>query len=115
MNKLRTAGRPASTSASRPVRGCVAAALASAAALVTLTGCGGWEYKENICGGGEYPVLSVGSTGQACVPDGKEPDAGYSRYPKGKVPQEVGDKWDVYWDTHTLDEDGKTVKVPSGG
>ncbi|MGX1239324.1 hypothetical protein RKD46_000428 [Streptomyces pseudovenezuelae] len=52
MNKLRTAGRPASTSASRPVRGCVAAALASAAALVTLTGCGGWEYKENICGGG---------------------------------------------------------------
>ncbi|MFJ3669689.1 SCO0607 family lipoprotein [Streptomyces sp. NPDC090106] len=112
MNRLRTAGRP--TAASRPVRGRVAAALATAAVLATLTGCGGWEYRENICGGGEYPVLSVGSTGQACVADGEEPEAGYARYPKGKVPEEVGDKWDVYWDTHTLDEDGRIVEVPAG-
>lgn len=31
---------------------------------------------------------------------------------RGKVPQEVGDKWDVYWETHTLDEDGNIVDLP---
>jgi hypothetical protein len=57
-------------------------------------------------------VLSVGATGSACVSDGEEPAAGYARYPRGKVPQEVGDKWDVYWETHTLDENGKIIDVP---
>ncbi|KUN24969.1 hypothetical protein AQJ23_18245 [Streptomyces antibioticus] len=95
-----------------PGKARIAAVLASAVAALTLTGCAGWEYRENICSSGEYPVLAVGSTGSACVPDTEEPSAGYARYPKGKVPQEVGDKWDVYWQTHTLDEDGKTVDVP---
>lgn len=95
----------------RPRRARIGAVLASAAVLLSLTGCAGWEYKENICGSGEYPVLSVGGTGSACVPDGKKPDAGYARYPEGKVPQEVGDKWDVYWETHTLDEKGKIIEV----
>ncbi|MFC8348225.1 SCO0607 family lipoprotein [Streptomyces sp. NPDC057280] len=90
----------------------IAAVLASAIAVLSLTGCAGWEYRENVCSSGEYPVLAVGSTGSACVSDKEEPSAGYARYPEGKVPQEVGDKWDVYWETHTLDEDGKTVDVP---
>ena len=51
-------------------------------------------------------------TGSACVPDAEEPPAGYARYPEGKVPQQVDDKWDVYWDTHTLDKDGNTVAAP---
>ncbi|WP_329331504.1 hypothetical protein OG866_01925 [Streptomyces sp. NBC_00663] len=106
----RSKGRAASGSRPQKVR--VAAVLASAAAVLTLTGCAGWEYQENICGGGEYPVLAVGSTGSACVPDDEEPSAGYARYPAGKVPQEVGDKWDVYWETHTLDEDGNIVDLP---
>ncbi|MFF5897137.1 SCO0607 family lipoprotein [Streptomyces argenteolus] len=93
----------------------VAAALVSAAAALALTGCAGVEYRENICGGDEYPVLSVGGTGSACVPDGEEPPAGYVRYPEGKVPQRVDDKWDVYWDTHTLDEDGDIIKAPDAG
>ncbi|WP_343240075.1 hypothetical protein [Streptomyces sp. SID12488] len=84
----------------------------SAAAVVALTGCSTFEYSEAICGGGEYPVMSVGSTGSSCVSDKEEPPAGSVRYPKGKVPQEVDDKWDVYWDTHTLDRDGKTITVP---
>ncbi|MEU4659448.1 hypothetical protein AB0G32_36895 [Streptomyces sp. NPDC023723] len=86
-------------------------ALASGAALLALTGCAGFEYREAVCGGGEYPVLSVGGTGSACVPDSAEPPSGYARYPAGKVPQQVDDKWDVYWDTHTLDENGKVVDV----
>jgi len=90
----------------------IAAVLASVVAALTLTGCAGWEYRENICSGGEYPVLAVGSTGSACVSDEEEPSAGYARYPEGKVPQEVGDKWDVYWETHTLDENGQTVDLP---
>ena len=96
----------------RPQKARIAAVLASTAAVLTLSGCAGWEYRENICSGGEYPVLAVGSTGSACVSDEEEPSAGYARYPEGKVPQEVGDKWDVYWETHTLDEDGKIVDVP---
>lgn len=99
----------------RPQKARVAAVLASAAAILSLTGCAGWEYKENICGSGEYPVFTVGGTGSACVSDKEEPTAGYARYPEGKVPQEVGDKWDVYWETHTLDKDGKIIDVPHAG
>lgn len=100
------------TSGSRPEKVRVAALLASTAAILTLTGCAGWEYQENICSSGEYPVLAVGSTGSACVSDGEEPGAGYARYPDGKMPKEVGDKWDVYWETHTLDKDGNITDVP---
>ncbi|GGS52559.1 hypothetical protein AB0E75_16980 [Streptomyces griseoviridis] len=87
------------------------AALAAGAALLALTGCAGFEYRENICGGGEYPVLAVGSSGSACVADAEEPPAGYARYPEGKVPKQVDDKWDVYWNTHTLDENGKLIDI----
>jgi hypothetical protein len=99
-------------SGSWPGKARIAAVLASTVAALALTGCAGWEYQENICSSGEYPVLSVGSTGSACVSDEEQPSAGYARYPEGKVPQEVGDKWDVYWETHTLDEDGKIVDAP---
>ncbi|MFD9541959.1 SCO0607 family lipoprotein [Streptomyces sp. NPDC060022] len=92
-----------------------AAALVSAAAAVALTGCAGFEYREDICSRGEYPVLSVGSTGSACVSDKEKPPAGFVRYPEGKVPQQVDDKWDVYWDTHTLDKDGTTIEAPDAG
>ncbi|WP_338673813.1 hypothetical protein V1460_12495 [Streptomyces sp. SCSIO 30461] len=92
-----------------------AAVLTSVAAVVALTGCSGWEYREYVCSRGEYPVLSVGGTGSACVSDGEEPPAGYARYPQGKVPQEVGDTWDTYWDTHTLDKDGKIIDAPEAG
>ncbi|MFC8507739.1 SCO0607 family lipoprotein [Streptomyces sp. NPDC057411] len=92
----------------------VGAALASAAAVLALAGCG-FEYQEDVCSSGEYPVLSVGGTGSACVSDKQEPPAGFVRYPEGKVPQQVGDKWDVYWDTHTLDKDGKIIDAPAAG
>lgn len=85
-------------------------ACATAAALVT-----GCAMEEAICGGGEYPVLSVGGTGSACVPNGEEPPEGYTRYPDGKVPEHVGDEWDTYWQKHTVDEDGRIAEVPRGG
>ncbi|MFI1002939.1 SCO0607 family lipoprotein [Streptomyces galbus] len=91
----------------------VAAVLASAAALVALTGCAGFEYREHICSDGEYPALNVGTTGSTCVPEGEAPPAGYVKYPRGKVPQEVDDKWDKYWRTHTLDENGRVVDAPA--
>ncbi|WP_306215583.1 SCO0607 family lipoprotein [Actinoplanes sp. RD1] len=79
--------------------------LASTMVLLTLSGCWG---PDAMCGNGEYPVKAVNSTtGGACVPDGEEPPAGYVRYPEGKTPTHVGDKWDTYWDTHTLDENGR--------
>lgn len=37
---------------------------------------------------------------------------GFVRYPKGRVPQQVDDKWDVYWRTHTLDKNGKIIDAP---
>lgn len=35
------------------------------------------------------------------------------KYPRGKVPQEVDDKWDTYWRTHTVDENGRVVDAPA--
>ncbi|WP_327315770.1 SCO0607 family lipoprotein [Streptomyces sp. NBC_01235] len=93
----------------------IVAALASGAAVVALTGCAGFEYQEDICSSGEYPVLAVGDTGSACVSDKEEPPAGFVRYPEGKVPQQVDDTWDVYWDTHTLDKDGNIIDIPDAG
>ncbi|WP_277441014.1 hypothetical protein [Streptomyces sp. SPB162] len=77
-----------------------------------LAGC---SSEDAICGGGEYPVLAVGSSGRACAPNGQEPPKGYVRFPQGKVPEHVGDTWDTYWNTHTVDASGKTIEVPSGG
>jgi hypothetical protein len=64
----------------------VGVALADATAVVALTGCSALEYREDICNSGEYPVLTVNGTGSACVANGKEPPAGYTRYPEGKAP-----------------------------
>lgn len=110
---IRRTGQPTAALRHGSVR-TAAAALASLAAVVALTGCS-LEYKEDICSSGEYPVLSVGGTGSACVSDGEKPPTGYTRYPAGKVPQQVDDKWDVYWRTHTLDTDGKIIAAPATG
>ncbi|MFC3410819.1 SCO0607 family lipoprotein [Streptomyces lusitanus] len=107
--------RRASRTATAPRTGrarIAVAAFASAVAVVAVTGCAGFEYKEDICGADEYPALSVGGTGSMCVSNNEEPPAGFVKYPQGKVPQQVGDKWDLYWQDHTLDEDGKVVDVP---
>ncbi|MET9256384.1 hypothetical protein [Streptomyces sp. NPDC003717] len=88
-----------------------ALALAGAVAAALLSGC---SIEEASCSDGEYPVLSVGGTGSACVPDGEQPPKGYTRYPEGKVPRHVDDKWDVYWRTHTVDEHGQIIEVPEG-
>ncbi len=77
--------------------------------LAALTGC---SSQDAICGGGEYPVHTVGSTGSACVDDDQPPPKGYTRYPEGKVPRHVGDEWDQYWQTHTVDEKGRIIQVP---
>ncbi|MFJ1746542.1 SCO0607 family lipoprotein [Streptomyces sp. NPDC088116] len=104
-SKFRTSS---SAGGGRPIRSVIGLALASAA-VVGLAGC---SMEDATCGGGEYPVLNVGSTGSACVPNDEEPPKGYVRYPEGKVPEHVGDKWDVYWETHTIDENGKIIKAP---
>lgn len=85
-------------------------ALATATAAVTLTGC---SIQEATCSDGEYAVLTVGGTGSACVPDDEKPPKGYTRYPEGKEPKHVDDKWDVYWRTHTVDENGKIIEAPA--
>ncbi|MYY81583.1 hypothetical protein GT044_10005 [Streptomyces sp. SID335] len=104
--------RPAAgASGRRSARSVVALALAGAAAAAVLTGC---SMEDAVCGGGEYPVLHVGSSGSACQPDGEDPPKGYARYPEGKVPEHIGDKWDEYWNKHTLDEDGKIVELKDG-
>lgn len=80
----------------------------SATASILVAGC---STQDKICGGGEYPVKAVGSTtGSECVPNGKEPPAGYVRYPAGEVPKYVDDKWDKYWSTVVVDSSGKVVK-----
>ncbi|MEU1329611.1 hypothetical protein [Streptomyces sp. NPDC005865] len=95
---------------SRPARSVVGLALAGVTAAV-LTGC---STQDAICGGEEYPVLRVASSGSACAPKGEEPPKGYARYPEGKVPEHVGDKWDTYWETHSVDKDDKTIKLKDG-
>jgi hypothetical protein len=82
-------------------------ALVLAATAALLTGCG----KDAICGGGEYPVQSVGGTGRQCVADEQDPPSGFARYPAGKEPKHVDDQWDVYWRTHAVDASGKIVEV----
>ncbi|MFE0811861.1 SCO0607 family lipoprotein [Streptomyces sp. NPDC058794] len=103
--------QPAVRGERRAARSVLGLALACATAAAVLTGC---SMEEAICGGGEYPVLGVGGTGGACVPNGEEPPAGYTRYPEGKVPEHVDDEWDTYWRTHTVDKDGNIVEVREG-
>ncbi|MEW2167193.1 hypothetical protein AB0912_29965 [Streptomyces sp. NPDC007084] len=103
--------RPASARRTGRLR-VVAAALVSVAAAGALTGCADFGYQEDICGHGEYPALAVGGTGSACFKNSEKPSAGYTRYPAGKVPKQVDDKWDVYWRTHTVDKDGTIIPAP---
>ncbi|WP_246574671.1 SCO0607 family lipoprotein [Streptomyces genisteinicus] len=108
--------RPAAPpSRRRRTRGAAVTALVGAAAAVVLTGCSGLSFQDDICAGGEYPVLAVGSTGSACVEEGEKVPDGYTRYPEGKVPLKTDDTWDVYWRTHTVDEEGNVVEVPDAG
>ncbi|MGC0334266.1 hypothetical protein RKD23_007256 [Streptomyces sp. SAI-170] len=88
------------------------AALAGAAAVAALTGCSALEYQEDLCMAGHYPVLAVNDSGSDCVPDDEQPPTGYARYPQDKMPRHVGDKWDVFWSTHTLDENGAVIASP---
>ena len=77
------------------------------AGMMLLSGC---TLQDAMCSSGEYPVKAVRSTtGGTCVPDGEEPPAGYVRYPQGKVPEHVDDKWDQYWSEHMLDEKGNEI------
>ncbi|WP_405938838.1 hypothetical protein OG338_21325 [Streptomyces sp. NBC_00726] len=99
---MRTTSRPRSlrTTAALAAGGAVFALLTSACSTA-----------DAVCSGGEYPVLYVGSTGSACVKDGEEPPEGYARYPEGKVPEHVDDKWWTYWNEHSLDKDGNIIEV----
>ncbi|WP_329065907.1 SCO0607 family lipoprotein [Streptomyces sp. NBC_01429] len=99
---------PARPRGRRTIRSAAGLALACAA-VAALTGC---SIEDASCGGDEYGVIAVGSTGSACVPKDEEPPKGYARYPEGKEPKRVGDKWDVYWETHTVDEKGAIIKAP---
>jgi hypothetical protein len=85
-----------------------ALAIAGMVTASLATGC--WTHPR-LCHSGEYPVKAVGNTtGRACQSNGKEPPAGYVRYPKGKIPQYVGDNWDKYWSTVIVDSHGNIVK-----
>jgi hypothetical protein len=84
----------------------VAVAVAVTLASFVLAGC---SYQESTCMDGEYPAVQVDGPGSYCVPDGHEPDPGFVRYPADKVPQHVGDEWDVYWRTHRLDAQGNEI------
>jgi hypothetical protein len=71
---------------------------------------GGCPVREHVCRSGEYPVKAVGNkTGRTCVRDGENPPAGYVRYPAGKIPRYVDDKWDKYWRTVVVDDNGNVV------
>lgn len=91
-----------------PLRALRAFAMTGAAVALLATGC---SLHERICGSDAYPVKAVGNTtGRACVSDGKEPPAGFVRYPEGKVPTYVDDEWDKYWRTVVVDNNGNIVK-----
>ncbi len=73
-------------------------ARAAAAAVLVVMTAGGCSWDEHVCGGGEYPVKPVdGGIGAQCVKDGKAPPEGFEAYPKGKVPEVIGDQWNIYW------------------
>ncbi|WP_328466428.1 SCO0607 family lipoprotein [Streptomyces sp. NBC_00448] len=88
----------------------VGAVLVGAAVVATSTACG-VDLRDRECTSNEYPVQAVGPEGGGqCVTKGKEPPAGTVRYPKGQEPKRVGDKWDLYWQDHGLDANGKLIK-----
>ncbi|SFE20312.1 hypothetical protein SAMN05216251_10279 [Actinacidiphila alni] len=94
--------RPRIPAAARPTL--LALTLAGAALVGLTSAC---SFQDAQCSDGEYPAASVGSSsGGACFSDDEEPSKGFVRYPKGKVPKHVDDKWDKYWQKHTLDANG---------
>ncbi len=51
------------------------------------SGCSDFEIHESICSKGEEPTWAVTNAfGAVCVRDGEEPQAGFARYPRGRVP-----------------------------
>ncbi|MYS22138.1 hypothetical protein GTW78_18565 [Streptomyces sp. SID4948] len=87
----------------------VALALLGAAAAGMAAACD-TDLRDHECMSDEYPVQAVGPEGGSmCVTNGKEPPAGTVRYPKGQVPQRVGDRWDRYWQDHGLDAHGRLL------
>jgi hypothetical protein len=83
--------------------------VAAIATALLSTGCG-LHVADHMCEPSEYPATAVGSyAANICVSKGKEPPAGYVRFPKGKVPQYVDDKWDKYWHHHALDKNGRVI------
>ncbi|MEU1512825.1 hypothetical protein ABZ490_11780 [Streptomyces sp. NPDC005811] len=101
------------STARRRVRRGLGLALVAATAAGLLSACS-LSFQDAMCSDGEYPALAVNSSGGQCVKDGQEPPEGWVRYPEGKVPEHVGDQWDEYWTTHTVDENGKIVPLPPG-
>ncbi|GGY78566.1 SCO0607 family lipoprotein [Streptomyces nitrosporeus] len=95
----------------RPYATAAGLGLAALVLALSTTAC---STADAICSDGEYPVIAVGGPGSACFPDGEEPSEGYVRYPEGKVPEHVGDTWDTYWESRTVDKDGRTVGLPDG-
>lgn len=99
------------STARRRLRRGLGLTLVAAAAAGLLSACS-LSFREAQCSDGEYPVLAVNNSGGQCLKNGEEPPQGWARYPEGKVPEYVGDKWDEYWMTRTLDENGKIVPLP---
>ncbi|MFI0938564.1 SCO0607 family lipoprotein [Streptomyces sp. NPDC021020] len=94
-----------------PVR--TLALLLAGSAVAALTAACSVDLRDAICGSDEYPVAAVGSAGGgSCVPDKEQPPKGSVRYPEGKVPQHVDDKWDKYWQDHALDANGRLITDP---
>jgi len=84
-------------------------ALAIGITAVLASGCS-LSFADRICDDGEYPVMGAANPASGmCVPNGEEPPGGYVRYPAGKVPQHVDDKWDLYWSHVTTDVYGNVV------
>jgi hypothetical protein len=82
----------------------------TAAAAVGLTTACSVDLRDAMCQSNEYPVAVVGYAGGGyCVSDKEQPPKGAVRYPEGKVPQHVDDKWDKYWQSHALDANGKLI------
>ncbi|MER5295691.1 hypothetical protein ABT382_27015 [Streptomyces pharetrae] len=94
----------------RPRTSLLALALTSGVTALLLTGCAGWQ--ERVCMPDEDPVLAVNSSGSGCVAEDEEPAPGWTRYPEGKVPVHLDDKWDRYWSDKTVDENGRIVPQP---
>lgn len=93
------------------VRASMGAAVLAGAAVVAMSTACGVDMRDRECTSNEYPVQAVGPEGGSqCVTKGKEPPAGTVRYPKGQIPKRVGDKWDLYWQDHGLDANGKLIK-----